>query len=35
MPTYDTIHDASLFAAVGLLLAIITMRRAARSARAW
>src|SRR4030095_13899586 len=27
MPTYDTIHDASLFAAVGLLLAIITMRR--------
>ncbi len=28
MPTYDTIHDASLFAAVGLLLAIITMRRA-------
>ncbi len=28
MPTYDTIHDASLFAAVGLLLAIIAMRRA-------
>ncbi len=28
MPTYETIHDASLFAAVGLLLAIITMRRA-------
>ena len=28
MPTYDTIHDASLFAAMGLLLAIITMRRA-------
>jgi small-conductance mechanosensitive channel/CRP-like cAMP-binding protein len=28
MPTYDTIHDASLFAAVGLLLAIVTMRRA-------
>ena len=28
MPTYDTMHDASLFAAVGLLLAIITMRRA-------
>ncbi len=28
MPTYDTIHDASLFAAIGLLFAIITMRRA-------
>jgi small-conductance mechanosensitive channel/CRP-like cAMP-binding protein len=28
MPSYDTIHDASLFAAMGLLLAIITMRRA-------
>jgi len=28
MPTYDTIHDASLFAAVGLLLAFITMKRA-------
>ena len=28
MPGYDTIHDASLFAAIGLLLAIITMRRA-------
>ncbi len=28
MPTYDTIHDASLFAAVGLLLAIVAMRRA-------
>jgi small-conductance mechanosensitive channel/CRP-like cAMP-binding protein len=28
MPTYDTIHDASLFAAIGLLLAIIAMRRA-------
>ena len=28
MPTYDTIHDASLFAFMGLLLAIIAMRRA-------
>ncbi|HQR11579.1 MAG TPA: mechanosensitive ion channel family protein [Casimicrobiaceae bacterium] len=28
MPTYETIHDASLFAALGLLLAIITMRYA-------
>jgi len=28
MPTFETLHDASLFAAVGLLLAIITMRRA-------
>jgi CRP-like cAMP-binding protein/small-conductance mechanosensitive channel len=28
MPTYDTLHDASLFAAIGLLFAIITMRRA-------
>ena len=28
MPTYDTLHDASLFAAIGLMFAIITMRRA-------